>query len=377
MSSQLPEERTLMLQMSYHLDADIAFYDLAIARLNRTRDDQPPPPKKVKAKPKARSLWVKPWLLLRPMMGQYHLLMNELRLKDVQAFQNFTRMTPHMFFNLLETLTPQIEKQDTNYRKAIGPGTRLALTLRYFASGDSYKSLSYNWLCGANTISKIVKDVSMAINAEYGADLLTPPVIPELWKSNGSASDAQIWNGCELLEVIESKDIGFPQASPVVEGERLIPYFIIGDDAFALKPYLMKPYSKRGLTKEEKVFNYRLSRARRIVENAFGILANRFGCFQTCMRQQPETVTDIILACCCLHNLIRKENPRNVAGVDEEDDDHNEIPRTWRETLQLDDGGLNRHFRNQGTAYTKGIRDYMKTYYSSPEGGSRMARQND
>jgi hypothetical protein len=51
---------------------------------------------------------------------------------------------------------------------------------------------------------------------------------------------------------------------------------IIGDEVFPLKTYLMKPYSYTQLSFEEKVFNYRLSRDRRVVENAFGILARSF-----------------------------------------------------------------------------------------------------
>ena len=58
-----------------------------------------------------------------------------------------------------------------------------------------------------------------------------------------------------------------------------MPYIIVGYDAFDLRTWLMKPFSKRNLTDEERIFNYGLSCAHCIVENAFGILAN---CFHVC-----------------------------------------------------------------------------------------------
>ncbi len=121
---------------------------------------------------------------------------------------------------------------------------------------------------------------------------------------NGSSSDTQIFNQCELKEVIKDRTIGFPPEDPLPNDDRPMPYFILGDDAFALKTWLMKPFSQCNMTDEQRIFNYRLSHGRRIVENAFGILANHFQCLLSPLRQEPEMVKSIVLACVCLHNLM-------------------------------------------------------------------------
>ncbi len=79
---------------------------------------------------------------------------------------------------------------------------------------------------------------------------------------NGSSSDAQIFNQCELKEVIEDGMIGFPPEDPLPKDDRPMPYFILGDDAFALKTWLMKPFSQDNMTDEQRIFNYRLSHGR-------------------------------------------------------------------------------------------------------------------
>ncbi len=122
--------------------------------------------------------------------------------------------------------------------------------------------------------------------------------------SNGAASDAQIFADSELKEAIENVVIGFLPADQLPNDDRDTPYFIIGDDAFSLRTWMMKPYGSCGLSVAERMFNYRLSRARQIVENAFGILFNRFSCLLTTLIQQPPVVIDIILSSICLHNLM-------------------------------------------------------------------------
>ena len=82
----------------------------------------------------------------------------------------------------------------------------------------------------------------------------------------GSCSDAQIFKASQLKRRIEDGRIGFPDPAPITQGGRDVPYFILADDAFALKTWLMKPYGRRLLTREERIANYRISRGRRVVE---------------------------------------------------------------------------------------------------------------
>lgn len=85
-----------------------------------------------------------------------------------------------------------------------------------------------------------------------------------------------------------------------------MPYVIVADEAFPLKSYLMRPYSRISVTGNErnKIFNYRLSRARRVVKNVFGILSARWRVFRTVIQVQPNSVDKIVLAACCLHNML-------------------------------------------------------------------------
>ena len=88
----------------------------------------------------------------RDQFGHYNQLIVELRTEDPASFQNFLRIQPQMFDELLAMVGPRITKQDTNYRKALDPGTKLAATLRHLASGDTYASMKFDFRIPANTI---------------------------------------------------------------------------------------------------------------------------------------------------------------------------------------------------------------------------------
>lgn len=106
---------------------------------------------------------------------------------------------------------------------------------------------------------------------------------------------------------------------------------MVGDDAFALTTNMMKPYPHRHMDKSKHIFNYRLSRARRVVENAFGILASRFRVFLTTIKLSPQRVTYLILASCCLHNFMVENNKQTYTSAgDAESGDHTFTSGLWR-----------------------------------------------
>lgn len=101
-----------------------------------------------------------------------------------------------------------------------------------------------------------------------------------------------------------------PLPEKVSEDGPVLPFVIVSDEAFALTDYLMKPYPRRNaLTLKQRVFNYRLSRARRIVETIFGITGAIWRIFKAPLRTQLPTSIRVVKACVCLHNFILKFDP--------------------------------------------------------------------
>lgn len=129
--------------------------------------------------------------------------------------------------------------------------------------------------------------------------------------ANGRASDGGVYAKSTLKSALQNNALNIPPNT-----------VFLADDAFPLKEYLLKPYSHHGpLTLKERIFNYRLSRARRIVENAFGLLVARFRVFEKPIALCSEKADSIVKATCALHNWLRKTTPNYIVrgSVDEED----------------------------------------------------------
>lgn len=377
-----------------------------------------------------RRWWVKPWLQRRALLGQYDRLMQELMQESHGDFKTFLRMEPDMFREILHRVAPRIVKR-TDCRAPLEPGLKLAITLRFLATGNSYHSLAFSFRVAHNTISKFIPQVCDAILEEFRDEAFTTPSTPDAWKevaqqfgrrwnfhhacgaldgkhiairkpklsgsayynykgffsivllglvdadykflwanvgSEGSSSDAGVFNNSNLEPALRNGTLGLPHPDPLPNDDRDTPYFIIADDAFPLRTWLMKPYSHRYLSHKERIFNYRCSRGRRVVENAFGILANRFRCLLSTLATTPATACKVTEACLALHNIMRERYPGlQNADLDREDQDGQLIPGAWRTVGMLEEmQAIGRAPRENRAG--KELRIYLKHYYSSAAG---------
>eukprot|EP00057_Strongylocentrotus_purpuratus_P028550 XP_011683024.1 PREDICTED: putative nuclease HARBI1 [Strongylocentrotus purpuratus] len=315
-------------------------------------------------------------------------------------------------------------------RPPLQPGLKLAITLRFLATGNSFRSLEFSFRVAHNTISIFIPVVCQAIVDEYRQKVFKTPSTPDEWRrvaqvfqdrwnfphvcgavdgkhvatrkpahsgstyytykgyysivilvladgeykalwadvgSQGSDSDCGIFNRSGLLRSLITGTIGFPPPEPLPNDDRDSGFFLLGDNAFPLREFMLKPFSKRYLNREEMVCNYRLSRARRVVENLFGIMAKRFRCLLTTLDVEPERAMTISNACITLHNLLRARYGLAPREADEEDDQNQLMPGAWRTDAVM------REVEDQArapraNAAGQALRSTFKAYFNSDAG---------
>lgn len=127
--------------------------------------------------------------------------------------------------------------------------------------------------------------------------------------AEGRRSDGGVLFHSEIGHRLMSDDLSLPPPSKIEDDGPRVPYFLVGDEALGLSRYMMRPYPRcDGLTLSKRVFNYRLSRDRRTVECAFGILSARWRIFKKLIQAKTENVIKMVQATMALHNfLIRLE----------------------------------------------------------------------
>ncbi|KAK7794094.1 hypothetical protein R5R35_010296 [Gryllus longicercus] len=383
-------------------------------------------------KKRRRSLWTRDWILRRKEKGAFANLVQELIAEDPPGFQNYCRLSVTECETLLNLIGPQISKKNTRFRESISAKERLMVTLRFLATGDSYRTLMYEFRIADSTLSLLIPEVCKAI-AGLRNQFIKLPATPEEWKiiadefnklwnfphcigaldgkhivmqapsnsgsfyfnykhthsivlmalvdanyrviyadvgANGRISDGGVFRQCSLHEQIESENLNLPRASPLAGRERNTPFVMVADDAFALSKTLMKPYPATGASGAHRIFNYRISRARRIVENFFGHIAQRFRILRKPLMVGPHSADYIVTAICVLHNFLRDRNS-NICDFDSEDGETHELRGgSWRSEAAIENTyfPLQRGQNNSSARTPRQIRDEYKDYFISSEG---------
>ncbi|KAB0805310.1 hypothetical protein PPYR_02280 [Photinus pyralis] len=375
---------------------------------------------------KKRKVWVKEWLKKRTTLSHMNLL-SELKLV-AEDYRNYLRMDEDLFITLLEKMKPLIQKKNTLMRDAVTAEERLICTLRYLARGRSLEDLKFSAVISPQALGRIIPETCIAIfNVLLADGYIKFPSTEEEWLkiardfnvrwnfpnrggaidgkhvritkpinsgsyyynykeyfsvvlmaivnanyefisvnvgTNGRVSDGGVIENTTFHKKLISEKLNLPKNEKTAEHMNFV---FIADDAFALHKNLIKPYPFKGLSKQKRIYNYRLSRARRVVENAFGIMANRFRIFHTAMNLKPEKIDNVILAACALHNFLRihcKSKYTGSGSLDVEDTENRAlIPGEWRKDEEVL-GQLQQSTRNSSDE-AKGTRDLYCTFFNS------------
>ncbi|KAG6926834.1 hypothetical protein G0U57_011028 [Chelydra serpentina] len=285
---------------------------------------------------------------------------------ESQWLRNF-RMRKGTFLELCELLSPALKRQDTLMRAALTIQKRVAIALWKLATPDSYRSVANQFGVGKSTVGVAVMQVAHAIvdlllskvvtlgdvqviidgfstmgfpNCGGAIDGTHIPILgPDHQSSQyinrkgyfsmvlqalvdhkgrftninvgwpGKVHDARVFKNSGLFRRLQ-EGVYFPDRKITV-GDVEMPIVILGDPAYPLMPWLMKPYTG-ALDTEKELFNYRLCRM--VVECAFGRLKGRWRSLLIRSDLSQTNIPIVIAACCVLHNLCESKGETFMAG---------------------------------------------------------------
>ena len=304
-----------------------------------------------------RSLWTKE----RSSYWWDHIVSQTFSPRD--WLENF-RMSQATFMYVCDELRTTTEKKDTEMRKCIPTKQRVALTLWYLATNADYRTIGHLFGVSKSTVCIVTKEVCAAIvnvllpkyiRVPTGDELKKvvegfrdglgfpqcagvvdgthiPIVSPEKcpadyynrkgWHSiimqgmvnnvghftevyigwPGRVHDARVFVNSTLYTKGQNGTL-FPDWKQTICGEE-VPLLVLGDPVYPLLPWLMKAFPNNGsLSSQQKMFNYRLSKARVVVEHAYGRLKGRWRCLLKRNDVLIRDVPKLVAACCVLHNI--------------------------------------------------------------------------
>lgn len=164
----------------------------------------------------------------------------------------------------------------------------------------------------------------------------------------GKQSDGGIFRESTLYQHLVAGSLNIPADCNLPNSNKRLPYVLLGDEAYPLLKHLLKPFPRNNLDAEKTIFNYRLSRARRVVECAFGILAGKWRILTKSIETSPENAEKIINCACVLHNIIIDKE-----GV------------VSREDFNVNENVKNHRKNNSSTEQARAIRNNFMHYFNN------------
>ena len=109
------------------------------------------------------------------------------------------------FRHLTTLLKPTLQKFSP-FRTPLSTEEKLAVTLRYLATGEIFKSLQYSFLIASNTLSLVIPEVCDAIISVLGPIYMKTPTTAEEWHWIADAFESS-WQFPNCLGAIYGKHI--------------------------------------------------------------------------------------------------------------------------------------------------------------------------
>ncbi len=330
------------------------------------------------------------WEIPRAQMGWFEMIFGDDRQSGY--WKEHLRMHKETFLKLVDLVTPAIATEDTVFRDAIPPHKRVAIALWRLAVGSSFQAIAAHFDVGKSTCVNIKKDFCRALNtlsthyikfpnncekttralALFQDDCKFPHAVGAIDGTHieiiapkepfdyfdrhhrysvimqavvgknltfmdtaigypGSMHDARVFRSSDIFQKAQNGEI-LTEPLTTVNGVQIRP-LLLGDGAYPLLPWLMKPYPNGAiLNRSQRRFNKTLSSARSTVERAFGILKARWRILLKRLDNLFENIPEVILSCCILHNFCQEASEE----FDDEEILHRiiSIDREYLETRQ-------------------------------------------
>ena len=147
------------------------------------------------------------WMKRREEQGYVENIVRELSVEDTAAYREMMRMSHEEFLHILRSTEKDIvPNQILGGHNVISPKARLTVTIRFLATGETYRSLSYQFRMSRSAISYIVKEVCDAVNKNLSPVYLKVPATAEEWLEISAKFEGR-WQFPNCLGAIDGKHI--------------------------------------------------------------------------------------------------------------------------------------------------------------------------